>query len=90
VPALIERLGGTTIPLDCEPNGRFTRELEPLPEHLGALGERVRASGADFGVAVDPDADRARSSTSAASRSARSTPWRSARSRCWRRRPVRW
>ena len=59
VPALIERLGGTTIPLDCEPNGRFTRELEPLPEHLGALGERVRASGADFGVAVDPDADRA-------------------------------
>jgi phosphomannomutase len=59
VPALIDRLGGTTIPLDCEPNGRFTRELEPLPEHLGALGERVRASGADFGVAVDPDADRA-------------------------------
>jgi phosphomannomutase len=33
--------------------------LEPLPEHLGALGEAVRGTGADFGVAVDPDADRA-------------------------------
>lgn len=59
VPALLERLGATVVPLDCEPNGNFTRELEPLPEHLGALGARVRETGADFGVAVDPDADRA-------------------------------
>jgi len=31
--------------LDCVPNGHFTRELEPLPEHLGALdgGFRRRA-----------------------------------------------
>jgi phosphomannomutase len=59
VPALLERLGATVAPLDCEPNGRFTRELEPLAEHLGALSARVRESGADFGVAVDPDSDRA-------------------------------
>jgi len=59
VPALLERLGATTVSLDCEPDGRFTRELEPLPEHLGALGRRVVESGADFGVALDPDADRA-------------------------------
>jgi len=59
VPALLERLGATTVPLDCEPNGRFTRELEPLPEHLGALGRRVVEAGADLGVALDPDADRA-------------------------------
>lgn len=59
VPALLDRLGATTIPLDCEPNGRFTRVLEPLAEHLGALKARVLESGADFGVAVDPDADRA-------------------------------
>jgi len=59
VPALLERLGATVTPVDCEPNGRFTRELEPLPEHLGALGAAVRESNADFGVAVDPDADRA-------------------------------
>lgn len=59
VPALLERLGATAIRLDCEPNGAFTRELEPLAEHLGALGRVVRESGADFGVALDPDADRA-------------------------------
>ena len=59
VPALLEALGAETIALDCEPNGAFTRELEPLPEHLGSLGRRVRESDADFGVALDPDADRA-------------------------------
>lgn len=59
VPALLERLGASVVRLDCEPDGRFTRELEPLPEHLGALCAKVRESGADFGVALDPDADRA-------------------------------
>jgi phosphomannomutase len=59
VPALLERLGAACVPIDCVPDGRFTRELEPLPHALGALGEAVRAAGADFGVALDPDADRA-------------------------------
>jgi len=59
LPALLERLGATVTKLDCEPNGRFTRELEPLPEHLGALGESVRGAKADLGIASDPDADRA-------------------------------
>lgn len=59
VPALLERLGASVVPVDCAPDGAFTRELEPLPEHLGALGRAVRESGADFGVALDPDADRA-------------------------------
>ena len=52
-------LGASVVELDCVPNGNFTRELEPLPEHLGALSRAVRDSGADFGVALDPDADRA-------------------------------
>src|SRR5262249_23279264 len=43
----------------CVPNGAFTRELEPLPEHLGTLSRAVVAAGADLGVAADPDADRA-------------------------------
>ena len=59
LPRLLRELGATVVPIDCEPNGAFTRELEPLPENLGALGRAVRESGADFGVAVDPDADRA-------------------------------
>ncbi len=59
LPALLERLGARVTKLDCEPNGHFTRELEPLPEHLGALGKAVREAGADLGIAADPDADRA-------------------------------
>jgi phosphomannomutase len=59
VPRLLDALGAQVFELDCVPNGAFTRELEPLPENLGALGAMVRERGADFGVAVDPDADRA-------------------------------
>jgi phosphomannomutase len=59
VPRLLRELGAEVVELDCIPNGRFTRELEPLPEHLGALGRVVIEGGADFGVALDPDADRA-------------------------------
>ncbi len=59
VPRLLRELGCTVVELDCEPNGAFTRELEPLPEHLGALGRAVREARADFGIALDPDADRA-------------------------------
>jgi phosphomannomutase len=59
VPKLLRELGASVVPVDCEPNGHFTRELEPLPEHLGALGRAVKEHGADFGIAVDPDADRA-------------------------------
>lgn len=59
LPALLERLGARVTRLDCTPNGAFTRELEPLPEHLGALGRAVREAGADLGIAADPDADRA-------------------------------
>ena len=59
VPRLLRDLGCQVTELDCEPNGNFTRVLEPLPEHLGALGACVQESGADFGIAVDPDSDRA-------------------------------
>ena len=59
LPALLERLGATVTKLDCEPNGKFTRELEPLPEHLSQLGKTVREVGADLGIASDPDSDRA-------------------------------
>jgi len=57
-PALLEALGCEVERLYCEPDGRFPRVAEPLPENLGALGERVRATGAVLGFANDPDADR--------------------------------
>ena len=57
-PALLEALGCEVERLYCEPDGRFPRVAEPLPEHLGALGDRVRATQAALGFANDPDADR--------------------------------
>lgn len=55
---LLERLGCRVEGVDLEPDGRFPREPEPRPENLGRLGEAVRASGADLGMAADPDGDR--------------------------------
>jgi len=56
--ALFDRLGVRVSGINLEPDGRFPREPEPIPENLGALGELVRQSGADIGMAVDPDVDR--------------------------------
>jgi phosphomannomutase len=55
---LRDRLGCEVVMVNGEPNGLFGREAEPLPEHLGALGEAVRAHRCDLGFAQDPDADR--------------------------------
>lgn len=56
--ALFDRLGVRVSGINLEPDGHFPREPEPIPENLGALGELVRQSGADLGMAVDPDVDR--------------------------------
>jgi phosphomannomutase len=58
MPALLERLGCRVAGINLETDGRFPRPPEPLPEHLGDLGRLVRESGADVGIAVDPDVDR--------------------------------
>eukprot|EP00769_Ergobibamus_cyprinoides_P001813 gnl/Ergobibamus_cyprinoides/289.p1 GENE.gnl/Ergobibamus_cyprinoides/289~~gnl/Ergobibamus_cyprinoides/289.p1 ORF type:complete len:402 (+),score=108.44 gnl/Ergobibamus_cyprinoides/289:201-1406(+) len=44
--------------LNVSPTGVFPHPPEPVPAHLGALGHAVQQSGADFGIAVDPDVDR--------------------------------
>ncbi|MBI2071722.1 MAG: phosphoglucosamine mutase [Gemmatimonadetes bacterium] len=58
MPLLLRRLGCRVVGMDLEPDGRFPRAPEPVPEHLGALGELVRRRRADLGMAVDPDVDR--------------------------------
>jgi phosphomannomutase len=58
LPAMLELLGCEVIMLNCEPNGKFTRGTEPLPEHLSELSKQVINQKADVGFAVDPDADR--------------------------------
>jgi phosphomannomutase len=55
---LLERLGCRVSGINLEPDGRFPRPPEPIPENLGDLGRLVRESGADVGLAVDPDVDR--------------------------------
>ncbi|HEX6105283.1 MAG TPA: phosphoglucosamine mutase [Gemmatimonadales bacterium] len=58
IPPLLERLGCRVSGINLEADGRFPRPPEPVPENLGELGELVRRSGADIGLAVDPDVDR--------------------------------
>jgi phosphomannomutase len=59
VPALLNALGVTQIEeLYCTPDGHFPHNPEPLPENLVALAEKVIATKANLGIAVDPDVDR--------------------------------
>ena len=58
IPQLLERLGCRVTAIHVEPDGRFPHEPEPVPQNLRELGDLVRASHADIGMAVDPDVDR--------------------------------
>ena len=55
---LLERLGCSVQGINLEADGRFPRPPEPVPENLGELEAMVRKTGADVGLAVDPDVDR--------------------------------
>jgi phosphomannomutase / phosphoglucomutase len=57
---LLERIGAEVVPLYCESDGTFPNH-HPDPvvdENLVDLIERVRAEGAEVGIAFDGDADR--------------------------------
>jgi phosphomannomutase len=59
LPAMLRALGVEEIEvLNGEVTGRFAHDPEPLPQHLGGIMDRVKETGADLGLAVDPDADR--------------------------------
>ncbi len=61
VPALLRALGlkdADISLLNGEMTGRFAHNPEPLPENLSQLSNAVNKSGADLGIAVDPDVDR--------------------------------
>ncbi len=55
---LLDRIGCTTIAVNCERDGTFHRGPEPTPENLEALSRVVRENDADVGFATDPDGDR--------------------------------
>jgi phosphomannomutase len=59
VPALLKALGVKKVTeMYCEPTGHFPHNPEPLPEHLTDLSDKIKETGADFGITVDPDVDR--------------------------------
>ena len=58
IPELLEKLGCEVVKLNCEPNGQFAHNPEPLPENLTEISEVIRKEKADLGVVVDPDVDR--------------------------------
>lgn len=55
---LLESLGCEVTAIHTEADGRFPHAPEPIPENLGDLSALVRRTGADIGLAVDPDVDR--------------------------------
>lgn len=58
IPLILERLGCQVSGINLATDGRFPRPPEPVPANLGELGDLVRETGADLGMAVDPDVDR--------------------------------
>jgi len=58
IPALLRKLGCEVVELNCEPNGHFAHNPEPLPQNLTEISEVIVREGADLGVVVDPDVDR--------------------------------
>ncbi len=58
IPALLEKLGCEVVKLNCEPNGQFAHNPEPLAENLTEISKVIVEVGADLGVVVDPDVDR--------------------------------
>jgi phosphomannomutase len=59
VPELLRTLGiKKIVELNCNPDGNFRHNPEPLPANLTDLSELVIKEKADLGFAVDPDVDR--------------------------------
>ncbi len=59
IPEMLRALGVTRVEtLNAEVTGRFSHDPEPLPANIGQILARVKESGADLGIVVDPDVDR--------------------------------
>jgi len=59
IPSLLRSLGVTNVlELNCEPDGHFAHNPEPIPANLTGISELIKEQGADLGIVVDPDVDR--------------------------------
>lgn len=58
VPMLLEKLGVEVSQINCEPNGIFSHNPEPLPENIMQICNEIENRDFDLGIVVDPDVDR--------------------------------
>ena len=59
IPKFLDALGIKKIKeINCEPNGEFAHNPEPLPENLTEICNVIQEGSFDLGIVVDPDADR--------------------------------
>ena len=58
VPELLKQLGCSVVEINCEPDGNFAHNPEPLDKNLSQLKKTVKEEKADLGIALDPDVDR--------------------------------
>jgi len=58
IPELLKQLGCSVIEINCEPDGNFAHNPEPLDKNLSQLKKTVKEEKADLGIALDPDVDR--------------------------------
>lgn len=59
VPRMLRALGVEDIVmLNCEPNGQFAHNPEPLAKNLVETCAAIKKHGCDLGIVVDPDVDR--------------------------------
>lgn len=58
VPKLLRKLGVEVTEINCEPNGVFSHNPEPLPENIMQICNEIKGGSFDLGVVVDPDVDR--------------------------------
>lgn len=59
IPQLLRALGvKEVIELNCEPDGKFAHNPEPIPENLTQISAKMKECHADLGIVVDPDVDR--------------------------------
>mgnify|MGYP001165130018 FL=1 len=59
LPSFLEYVGVKQIEkINCDPNGEFAHNPEPLPENINEICNVIKTGDFDLGVVVDPDADR--------------------------------
>jgi phosphomannomutase len=59
IPRLLKELGvKQVVEVNCDPNGHFAHNPEPLPENLKEITAAVVDNNAHCGIVVDPDVDR--------------------------------